>query len=104
VIEERTREIGIKMAMGAKRRYILWQFVAETLTLTAIGGIAGFLVSWIIVSLVPSFHIESYVGVPRVSSSVALAAAGMLALVGLVAGYFPARRAASLQPVQALKP
>ncbi len=104
VIEERTREIGVKMALGAKRRYVLWQFVAETLTITVAGGAVGFLISWGIVAVFPAFHLEEYVGVPRVSSFVAMAAAGLLFLVGMISGYFPARRAASLHPVQALKP
>jgi putative ABC transport system permease protein len=104
VIEERTREIGVKMALGAKRRYILWQFVAETLTITIAGGAIGFVISWFIVTVFPAFNLEEYVGVPKVSTSVAVAAAGLLCLVGLVSGFFPARRAASLQPVQALKP
>jgi len=104
VIEERTREIGVKMALGAKRRFILWQFVAETLTITAVGGVIGFVVAWGLVSALPAFRIEEYVGTPRVSSQVAAVAVTLLALVGLASGYFPARRAASLQPVQALKP
>lgn len=104
VIEERTREIGIKMALGAKRRYVLWQFVAETLTITAVGGAIGFLVSWMIVRVFPAFHLEDYIGTPQVSASVAVAAAAVLSAVGIASGYFPARRAASIQPVQALKP
>ncbi|KPK98059.1 MAG: hypothetical protein AMJ90_10030 [candidate division Zixibacteria bacterium SM23_73_2] len=103
VIEERTREIGIKMAVGAKRIFILSQFVFETLLITFIGGAVGFLISWGILSIFPMFKLEQYVGTPTFSASVAILATLILGLIGFFAGFFPARRAASLNPIQALR-
>ena len=53
VVEERTKEIGIKMALGAKRRYVIGQFLFETLLITVVGGIVGFLISWGICAVFP---------------------------------------------------
>jgi putative ABC transport system permease protein len=103
VLEERTKEIGIKMALGARKSYILWQFVFETLLITAVGGALGFLFAWGVVAVFPSLHLEEYVGVPEINLWAGVAVTVVLAIVGLAAGIFPARRAANLQPVQALK-
>jgi putative ABC transport system permease protein len=103
VVEERTREIGIKMALGAKRGYVLRQFLLETMTLTGIGGALGLLLSAGICAVFPKFGLTEYVGVPLISPSVAALTAGVLGFVGLLAGYFPARDAANLDPVIAMK-
>ncbi len=102
VIEERTREIGIKMALGAKGRSILVQFLLETMMVTAFGGAVGFIISFGICSVFPASLYE-YVGKPEVSPVVAVFTAIALGLVGLVAGYFPAREASRLDPVVAMK-
>jgi putative ABC transport system permease protein len=102
VIEERTREIGIKMALGAKSRSILMQFLLETLMVTFFGGLVGFILSLAICAFFPESLYE-YVGKPEVSPVVALFTAVALGLVGLVAGYFPARDASRLDPVVAMK-
>jgi putative ABC transport system permease protein len=102
VIEERTREIGIKMALGAKSRTILMQFLMETLLVTAFGGLVGFAVSLGICAIFPS-QLYEYVGKPEVSPLVALFTAAALGVVGLIAGYFPARDASRLDPVVAMK-
>jgi len=103
VVEERTREIGIKMALGAKPRLILGQFVFETLALTIVGGILGILMTMGICAIFPSFNLTDYVGDPAISPSAAAATAAMLGLIGLISGYFPARTASNLDPVVAMK-
>ena len=103
VVEERTREIGIKMALGAKPRVILGQFVFETLALTIVGGILGILLTLGICAIFPVFELTEYVGDPAISPSVAAAVAVMLGLIGLISGYFPARTASNLDPVAAMK-
>ena len=103
VVEERTREIGIKLAVGAKPRFIQTQFLLETLTLTAIGGLLGFLVTLGVLFVFPFLKLDDYVGTPEASPMVVLTTAALLGLIGFVAGYFPARRASLLDPVVALK-
>jgi len=103
VVEERTREIGIKLAVGAKPRFIQAQFLLETLTLTAIGGLLGFAVTLAVLLAFPLLGLEEYVGTPEASPVVVLTTAALLGAIGLVAGYFPARRASLLDPVVALK-
>ncbi|MEA2239304.1 MAG: putative transport system permease protein [Thermoanaerobaculia bacterium] len=103
VVEERTREIGIKMALGAKQRWILRQFLIETMLVTFLGGAIGFAISLSVCAIFPKFGLAEYVGNPEVSPLVAALTSVALGLVGLVAGYFPARDAARLDPVVAMK-
>ena len=102
VVEERTREIGIKMALGAKQRWILTQFLMETMLVTAIGGAIGFAIAVGVCAIFP-VQLQEFVGKPEVSPVVALFTAVALGIVGMVAGYFPAREAARLDPVVAMK-
>ncbi len=103
VLEERTKEIGIKMALGARKSFVLLQFVFETLLITGFGGIFGFLFAYLIIVLFPMLKLEEYVGAPSVNIWGSVGIVIVLGIVGLIAGIFPARRAANLQPVQALK-
>jgi putative ABC transport system permease protein len=103
VVEERTREIGIKMALGAKQRWILSQFLMETMLVTFFGGAIGFLISIGVCAVFPKLGLTDYIGDPVVSPLVTLLTALALGIVGLVAGYFPARDAARLDPVVAMK-
>ena len=103
VVEERTREIGIKMALGAKQRWILTQFLLETLLVTFIGGAMGFAITFGVCAVFPKLGFTEYVGDPVLSPLVSILTAIALGIVGVIAGYFPAREAARLDPVIAMK-
>lgn len=103
VVEERTREIGIKLAVGARPRYVQTQFLMETLTLTAVGGALGLAITLGILTVFPLLGFDEYVGTPQASPVVILVTAALLGAIGFAAGYFPARRASLLDPVVALK-
>ncbi len=103
VVEERTREIGIKMALGARPGSILLQFMLETLLITGAGGAIGLGMTFAICAAFPALGFTEYVGNPTVSPMVTALTAGLLGSVGLLAGYFPARDAANLDPVVAMK-
>jgi putative ABC transport system permease protein len=102
VVEERTKEIGLKMALGAKKRYVVGQFMFETLTLTFAGGALGFAIAYAICASFPA-SLQEFVGVPAISPPVAVMTAAVLGLIGVLAGFFPARTAAGLDPVVALR-
>lgn len=107
IVKERTREIGIKMAVGAKRSYILSQFIFEALLIAFIGGSLGLLFSWGVVSamrLLPSNDGPmQFLGKPILSPAIMLITTGILGTIGFLAGFFPARRAASVDPVESLR-
>jgi putative ABC transport system permease protein len=100
VVEERTREIGIKMALGAKPRAVLSQLLLETVLLTVSGGAIGMLLTWGICAVIPD---NEYVGKPVFSLGLGIMTAAMLGTIGLLAGWFPARDASRLDPVVAMK-
>ncbi len=103
VLEERTKEIGIKMALGARKSAILLQFVMETILITGLGGLFGFIFAAAVIAVVPMLNLKDFIGTPTIDWFGSLIATGLLGIVGFIAGIFPARRAANLQPVQALK-
>lgn len=107
VVKERTREIGIKMAVGARRRYILAQFIFEALLLALIGGAIGLLFSFSVVSIIRMIPAEDgpmqFLGRPVLSAFTMLMTTGILTLIGFMAGFFPARKAASVDPVESLR-
>ena len=103
VVEERTREVGVKMALGARAKWILRQFLLETMLITGLGGVIGFALSFAVCAVFPKFGVTDYVGSPEVSLGVAALTAAILGLTGLVAGYFPAKEASRLDPVVAMK-
>ena len=107
VVKERTKEIGIKKAIGARKSYILSQFIFEALLLAFIGGAIGMLFSYGIVSIVRMLPAEDgpmqFLGRPILSLTTMLATTAVLGTIGLLAGFFPARKAASVDPVESLR-
>lgn len=103
VVEERTREIGIKKALGAKKRLILGQYLLETFLIVSIGGAIGFIISSAAVVGTNFLPIQKFVGTITLEPLVALITAVILGLIAFIAGFFPARRAASLDPVLAMR-
>jgi len=107
VAKERTREIGIKRAVGAKRSHIIFQFIFESLLIAFTGGALGLFVSVAIIRIMWMIPVSEgameFLGRPLLSESVLAVSIILLTLIGLLAGFFPARKAASVEPVQALR-
>lgn len=105
VVKERTREIGVKRAVGARRRNILFQFIFEAIVIVTVGALIGFLFAAGLVELLQNLPegAQEAVGKPIFSGNVAIAAVSLLGLVALMAGYFPARRASLVDPIEALR-
>jgi putative ABC transport system permease protein len=103
IVEDRRKEIGIKMALGATTRYVLRQFLFETFVLIMLGGLLGFIFSYVIIATFPALGAEDYIGTPILSIPAGLVTIAILGAAGIWAGYPPAKRAAELNPVQAMK-
>ncbi len=98
-VTERTREIGIRMAVGAHGRDILLQFLIEAIILSLMGGTLGILAGWGL-----SQFVSSYFGWPTlVSTTAVIGAFGFSGVVGIFFGFYPARKAAQLDPIDALR-
>lgn len=103
VVRERTREIGIKRSVGARRRDIMLQFLFEATLLVAAGALFGLIVSYGLVALVGMLPIEEHVGRAEISATVLIATIPLLGAIAGLAGWFPARRAANLDVVECLR-
>ena len=103
VVRERTREIGIRRSVGATRRDILWQFIGEAFLVVGMGAVLGLAGSWGIVWALGFVPMREFVGTPTVSPAVGIVTLSLLGSIGLLAGLFPARRAAALDPVECLR-
>ncbi|HVZ42831.1 MAG TPA: ABC transporter permease [Ramlibacter sp.] len=98
-VTERTREIGVRLAIGALEREVLLQFLVEAVVLSSAGGLAG-----VGLAVVASYVLASLMGVPFLfDAGIALLAFGFSAAIGVLFGFAPARRAASLDPIEALR-
>jgi putative ABC transport system permease protein len=107
VVKERTREIGVKMAMGAKVRQVMAPFLMEALMMTVLGGLLGTAVALGLMSIIAVLPLKGeafdFLGRPTFSPAIAVATSTVLGTIGTLAGYFPARRAASVDPAVSLR-
>jgi putative ABC transport system permease protein len=102
-VSERTREIGLRMALGATRRSILAQFFLEGILLTLFSGLIGMGFAAALMAALGTAQPEGGFDPPKLVASTAVLAIGSLMLAGVIAGLYPARKAARLQPVEALR-
>ncbi len=99
VVSERTREIGLRKSLGARRRDVLWQILTESITLSTFGGIVGTTLGFLV-----AFAISRFTPLPAaVEPWSVMLGIGVTAVVGLFFGLYPAMRAASLDPIEALR-
>ncbi len=103
VVKERTREIGIRKAIGAKPWAIVGLIIQESIFVTAISGFAGFIFSMGLLEIFGPYIKVDYIINPSVNFNVALSTVFLLILAGTLAGFFPAWRAANIHTIQALK-
>lgn len=98
-VTERTKEIGLRKAIGAKKKDISIQFLTESVMLTFIGGIVGILLGWLL-----AWSVTQFGGIATtISTTSILLAVGVSAAIGIIFGYYPARRASRLNPIEALR-
>jgi putative ABC transport system permease protein len=108
VVKEKTREIGVQMALGARRGWVTGPFVLQGLSYTLVGGAMGLAIAVVIILLLGLIPVEGnqaleFLGKPTLSWQIAAATAAILGGIGILAGYFPARRAATVDPAETLR-
>ena len=107
VVRGRTREIGIRMAVGARPRDIIYEYLLHSALTVLAGGVIGFGLSWALVEFINALPLKGevfkYLGRPVMSATTAIVASVVLGVVALTAGIFPAKRAASIDPAEALR-
>ncbi len=107
VVKEKTREIGVKMALGAKQRQVMLPFVLEALLMTVLGGLLGTAVSLGLIAVIAGLPLKGeafeFLGRPTFSPAIAAATASVLGTIGSLAGFFPAKHASSVNPAVSLR-
>jgi len=104
VIKERTKEFGIRKALGAKPSSIVGMVVQESVLITTLSGYLGLSLGTYILSFIGNSLEEKYfIKDPSVSPTIVIGATILLIISGLIAGYIPAKRAASIKPIEALR-
>jgi putative ABC transport system permease protein len=108
VVKEKTREIGVQMALGARRGWITGPFVLQGVAYTFLGGLVGLVIAIVLIVLLGLVPVEGnraleFLGRPTLSWQIAAVTALVLGTIGILAGYFPARRAASIDPAETLR-
>lgn len=98
-VTERTREIGLRKALGAKKKIIVMQFLVESILLTVVGGVIG-----MILGIIASLVVSRFINLPfTLSANSVFLAMGVSGVIGILFGWYPAQRAANLQPIEALR-
>ncbi len=98
-VTERTREIGIRLAIGAVAREVLMQFLVEAIALSCLGGVVGLVIAQLAIAIIAPLIKVQWLFVPEIN----IFAFVISAVIGVVFGYFPARRAAAMNPIDALR-
>ncbi|MFA4834378.1 MAG: FtsX-like permease family protein, partial [Patescibacteria group bacterium] len=98
-VTERTREIGIRLAIGAVAREVLMQFLVEAIALSCLGGVIGLVIAQLAIAIIAPLIKVQWIFVPEIN----IFAFVISAVIGVVFGYFPARRAAAMNPIDALR-